>query len=98
MNEWIAGVDGCPAGWIVVLRRLDDAGSARALLVATFADVLALDPAPIVIGVDMPIGLPERGGMGGRRAEVEARANLGKRRSSVFTVPSRAAVMETEYR
>jgi predicted RNase H-like nuclease len=98
MNEWIAGVDGCPAGWIVVLRRLDDAGSARALVVREFAEVLALDPAPIVIGVDMPIGLPERGGMGGRRAEVEARANLGKRRSSVFAVPSRAAVMETEYR
>ena len=97
-SDWIAGVDGCPGGWLVVLRRLDDPASAKALIVSRFSDVLALPEAPRLIAVDMPIGLAERSSLGGRHCDVEARANLGQRQSSVFAVPSRAAVMETDYR
>jgi predicted RNase H-like nuclease len=67
-------------------------------MVATFADVLALDPAPVMIAIDVPIGLPDRAGPGGRIADVEARTVLGGRQSAVFSVPARAAVMETDYR
>lgn len=97
-QAWVAGVDGCSGGWLVVLRPLDDAGRAVRRLVATFAEVLAIEPAPVMIGVDMPIGLPDVVGIGGRRADIEARSVLGGRQSSIFAVPSRAAVMETEYR
>lgn len=93
----MAGVDGCRAGWLVVLRRLDTAEPPRALIVDTFADILALPDAPRIIAVDMPIGLPERSGPGGRPADIEARAKLGARRSSLFALPSRAAVMCEDY-
>ena len=56
------------------------------------------NPGPSVIAVDMPIGLPERVGPGGRGPEREVRRLLGERQSSVFAVPSRAAVMEDDYR
>ena len=70
-SDWVAGVDGCPAGWLVVLRRLADPACARAHLVRRFADVLELSEAPRIIAVDMPIGLPERSGIGGRRCDVD---------------------------
>lgn len=95
---WVAGVDGCRAGWIVVLRPLDAAGEAVSVLVKSFEAVLALPGKPALIAVDMPIGLPDVSGIGGRTADVAARANLGGRQSAVFAVPSRAAVMEEDYR
>jgi predicted RNase H-like nuclease len=50
-----------------------------------------------VIALDMPIGLPERIGPSGRGPERAVRPLLGERQSSVFAVPSRAAVMESDY-
>lgn len=94
----VAGVDGCPGGWVVVTRPLGDAAAAVVSVVATFAEVLAMEPAPAMIAVDIPIGLPDRVGPGGRVCDVAARTVLGQRQSSVFSVPSRAAVMETDYR
>ena len=93
----VAGVDGCRAGWLVVVRPLDGIGRPAVRIVATFAEVLALPEAPSLIAVDIPIGLPERSGIGGRAADIGARAKLGARQSSVFAVPARAAVMETDY-
>ena len=52
----------------------------------------------MVIAVDMPIGFPERVGPVGRGPEREVRRLLGERQSSVFAVPSRAAVSEDDYR
>ena len=46
----------------------------------------------------MPIGLPERVGAGGRAAENCVRPLLGARQSSVFSVPSRAAIYAADYR
>lgn len=95
---WVAGVDGCPAGWVAVLLPLSDGATPRVHAAATFTEILALAEAPVRIAVDMPIGLAERVGPGGRICDVEARRRLGQRQSSVFTVPARAAVMEADYR
>src|SRR3954468_14817010 len=88
-NGWIAGVDGCPAGWVAVFIRTDG-NEACVKIFARFADILAEDPA--IVAVDMPIGLPARTGLGGRAAENAVRPLLGARQSSVFWVPARAAV------
>ena len=94
---WVAGVDGCPAGWLVVCRDITSSASPSARIAATFADILSLPEAPRIIAVDMPIGLPDRSGIGGRAPDIAARAVLGKRQSSVFAVPARAAVMQEDY-
>jgi predicted RNase H-like nuclease len=94
---WVAGVDGCPAGWAVVFWRLDGASPPVFAVHPDFVAVLA-DPSVAVIAVDMPIGLPDRVGPAGRGPERAVRPLLGERQSSVFSVPSRAAVMEDDYR
>jgi predicted RNase H-like nuclease len=86
----VAGVDGCKGGWVAVL-----AGGAKppiARRVDRIADLLEGADAPALIGIDMPMGLPERVGLGGRGPERAARAHLGERQSSVFSIPSRSAV------
>ena len=95
MIDLVAGIDGCRAGWMVVTWDGSTA-TPKAGILPDFAAVLDLEAS--VIAVDMPIGLPERAGAGGRLACVEARARLGARQSSVFSVPSRAAVMCDDYR
>lgn len=97
-SHWVAGVDGCPGGWFVVLANALDRTEIRCELCRSFADVLALAERPSVIAVDIPIGLPEVAIKGGRSCDVETRSRLGGRQSSVFSVPSRAALMETDYR
>jgi len=94
---WVAGVDGCKAGWIAVLRNLNSPADPRLEMFPAFADVLAFTPHLDIIAVDMPIGLPETIGPCGRGPEKAARKHLGERQSSVFTVPSRAAVYEENY-
>ena len=94
---WFAGVDGCPAGWMAVFVRAGRDG-ARVRVVPRFADVFTAAEAPAVVAVDIPIGLPERAGPGGREAENAVRPLLGERQSSVFSVPSRAAIYARDYR
>ncbi|WP_342360167.1 DUF429 domain-containing protein [Terrarubrum flagellatum] len=97
MTRWIAGVDGCPAGWIAAFRDLGS-GEARLRVVGRFRDVIEAPEQPEVIAVDMPIGLPARAGLGGRGPERLVRPLLGGRQSSVFSVPARAAVEAADYR
>lgn len=99
---WVAGVDGCPAGWITALlpphggdQRLRDV---RLRVVPTFAEVLAAPEVPAILAVDIPIGLPERIGPNGRGPEAAVRPLLGARQSSVFSVPARSAVYAQEFR
>lgn len=98
MTELVAGIDGCPGGWLAAVRPVDDPSAAQLHLFRTFAEVLAYSPAFTMIAVDIPIGLPDRIGQGGRVADTAARKVLGDRQSAVFSVPSRAAVMELDYR
>jgi predicted RNase H-like nuclease len=85
----VAGVDGCKAGWVAVIR--DDAGT-RAQVFGSFDALLAAIPDDAVVAVDMPIGLPDFTTKGGRGPEMLVRPLLGQRQSSVFSIPSRAAV------
>jgi predicted RNase H-like nuclease len=94
---WLAGIDGCPAGWIAAFARAD-LSEIRVRLMPRFVDVPAAPEAPAVIAIDIPIGLPERAGYGGRAAENAVRPLLGARQSSVFSVPSRAAIAAEDYR
>ena len=91
----VCGVDGCKNGWIAVT--VSATGDLRPE-VAVSPRFSALIDGLAVIAVDMPIGLPERAGPGGRGPETLARARLGERQSSVFSVPSRAAVACEDYR
>lgn len=95
-DPWLAGLDGCRAGWIAVFVR-PNGEEARMEIVPRFSDLPAARPAPVVVAVDMPIGLPEHAGPGGRAAENAVRPLLGQRQSSVFSVPSRAAVYAQNY-
>jgi len=88
---WLAGVDGCSAGWVAAFVR-PDGHEARIKLVPRFVDVLEGPEQAEIIAVDIPIGLPECGGRGGRTTENTVRPLLGARQSSVFSIPSRTAV------
>lgn len=86
----VAGVDGCRAGWIAVM--VAEASPPVAVVFPDFGSLLAALPADAVIAVDMPIGLPDTTAHGGRGPEALVRPLLGQRQSSVFSIPSRAAV------
>jgi len=85
----VVGVDGCKAGWIAVIR--NDAGT-KVQVFGSFEALLAAIPDDAVVAVDMPIGLPDFTTKGGRGPETLVRPFLGQRQSSVFSIPSRAAV------
>lgn len=95
----LAGVDGCRAGWVVVLAQADaqDAREHHVRICASFDEVLRLAPAPAVIAVDMPIGLLAEWQPGGRDCDRLARRLLGRRASSVFTPPTRPLLDATRY-
>lgn len=84
----IAGVDGCPAGWIALAEQ-NETHRIIAHVFLTFHSLAdALDAA--VIAIDIPIGLTERDA---RQCDVLARRHLGsKRGTSVFPAPIRPAL------
>jgi predicted RNase H-like nuclease len=84
------GVDGCPGGWIAVWQ--PDGGEPSVRVFPAFVDLIGAFPDDATIAVDMPIGLPESSRHGGRGPEALVRPLLGQRQSSVFSIPSRAAV------
>jgi predicted RNase H-like nuclease len=83
----VVGADGCRGGWVLadrdgveVVDRLDD---------------IVADATVLVVGVDMPIGLPREWG---READREARRLLGRPgASSVFPTPPRSLLTATTY-
>ncbi len=97
MGAWVAGVDGCPAGWIAAFARTDDAEPPRIRVVPTLAEIVDAPEHPAIVAVDMPIGLAERTEGPGRAPEQAVRPLLGGRQSSVFSMPSRAAVFAGDY-
>lgn len=94
---WVAGVDGCRAGWIAVLTEVSDWTSARIMVAPTLDGIADAPEAPAIIAVDMPIGLPESTEGSGRAPEQLIRRRLGQRQSSVFAIPSRQAVHALDY-
>ena|ERR1043165_7751035 len=93
-DVWLAGVDGCRVGWVVAFVRASDV---RVRIEPHFASILAAPERPAIIAVDMPVGLPDRIGPQGRGPERAVRSLLGERQSSVFSVPSRAAIYAEDY-
>ena len=98
MTATVAGVDGCRAGWVCVLRQVEPPFAECAFLASCFDDVLSHPAAPSVIAVDIPIGFPERITGAGRECDFSVRKLLGKRGSSVFAPPARVVLSETDYR
>ena len=89
---WVAGVDGSPYGWCVVLANLVT-GQLRLTGVPAFQDVFRLSERPQVVAIDIPIGLPKYAQRGGRTCDGLARRILGATRgTSVFPAPSRATL------
>lgn len=88
----VAGVDGCRGQWLGAVTS-ESAGAVEWRLVPSFRDLYD-DAALTVIAVDVPIGLPESGV---RACDVEARAMLGARRSSVFAAPVRPVLRCATY-
>ncbi|MEN9825726.1 MAG: hypothetical protein RI953_1471 [Pseudomonadota bacterium] len=85
ISSHVAGIDGCKAGWICLIRKSPK--TVQAVLLASIKEIVTLDPLPDVVLIDIPIGLPA---MGQRRCDAEARQLLGPRRSSIFPSPTRA--------
>ena len=80
----VAGCDVWKGQWVVVV--LEDGKFSRGFIAPEFADALANLEDASVIGVDIPIGLPETGIR--RECDVLAREFVGVRRNSVFFTPS----------
>jgi threonine dehydratase len=97
MATLVAGADGCPPGWSVVLKDISGRKESRHLICPNMADLLRHPEVPALIAVDMPIGLPDRVGAGGRGPEVELRSLLGERKSSLFSIPARSAIYAEDY-
>lgn len=97
MADWVMGVDGAPAGWVGVLRRIGASAPPVARLFRTFQDALDAAERPTAIAVDMPIGFLDAAVRGGRACEREARARIKGRTSSVFSSPCRAALAAGDY-
>jgi predicted RNase H-like nuclease len=97
MPTFVAGADGCPPGWAVVLRDIMGRRPAEFVVCPDMAALLRHPRVPAMIAVDMPIGLPESVGAGGRGPESEVRPLLGERKSSVFSIPSRSAVYAEDF-
>ena len=94
-RDGVLGVDACRAGWVGAFLGPEGRGSVTVVVAPTVALLLQLGGAADVVGVDIPIGLPD----GGRReADVRTRRFLGRAKSSsVFTTPTRAALQEADY-
>ncbi|WP_307835777.1 DUF429 domain-containing protein [Phycicoccus sonneratiae] len=86
----VLGVDGCKAGWVGALLE-PGAPRPRVVVAATVAELVEAvrESADVrVVGIDIPIGLPDSTT---RRADALARQALPGKASSVFTTLTRAA-------
>lgn len=94
MTRPVAGLDGCPDGWIVVVDGGDGTLSTR--VACSFADALWHLPSDAIVAVDTPIGLTDEEQ---RACDRAARKLLGwPRRCSVFSSPVRDVLGVREYR
>lgn len=90
----ISGADGCKAGWVVVSKDLDS-GAISWCLCRDAQALIHGEPAPDVLAIDVPIGLPD---IGARECDKAARQLLGPQRgSSVFSAPLRPMLAAETY-
>ena len=97
MTTTVAGVDGCRAGWYVVLWDTENNRFSGGVQ-ADFSGVLAFAESAEQVAVDIPIGLLDHALPGGRICDVYARKRLHPNRmSSVFSAPVRKALDAETY-
>lgn len=90
----VAGVDGTPGGWAVVIVEADRRRIRKVRALSEIFDGAArLD----VVAVDVPIGLCDAYETGGRACDREARKCLQKRASSVFPAPVRPVLAASSW-
>lgn len=90
----IAGVDGCPGGWLCVVAD-GDKSVVNVVILSHIRELLKLRPRPDLVLIDMPIGLPDRGP---RECDRQARRYLQRpRSSSVFSAPIRPMLQARSY-
>lgn len=89
-NLHCIGLDGCKAGWVGVSRK----GGAGHLKVQIFrhfdVEVCAFD----IVGIDIPIGLPDAGS---RQCDIAARQMIKPRGCCVFPAPLRPLLVAESY-
>jgi predicted RNase H-like nuclease len=86
----VAGVDGAPGGWAVVIK---DGPKTLVRKILLLADLLDGENDFDIVAVDVPIGLIDAYEVGGRPCDRAARQFLGRRRaSSVFPAPVRSVL------
>lgn len=88
------GADVAAGAWVGIV--LDDAlaGTVTAVTAPNVARLLAASGPVDVLALDIPIGLAQDGP---RRADAAARALVGRRSSSVFATPVRAALLAPDH-
>ena len=85
----IAGVDGCKAGWLCIKKNIDT-GVVSSGVFSNAQSLIRQKPEPLVIAVDIPIGLMESDP---RQCDIEARKLLDiKRKPSIFPAPIRSII------
>ncbi len=95
---WVAGVDGCHAGWFAVLRNANSGETRHHGPVPHISKILDFPQELFIIAVDIPIGLLDHAERGGRNCDREARMILGQLRArSVFSPPVRSALGHRKY-
>lgn len=88
----VVGVDGWRRGWVGIT--LVDGRFADAWIARDAGEVIARAGDARVIGIDIPIGLPESGS---RSCDQQAKRLLGRRASSVFLAPPRSVLEPGSY-
>ncbi len=96
MTIWIAGVDGCRAGWIAVFRSIES-GVWRFRFAPTLTGIVDAEERPRIVAIDMPTGFADCAERSGRPCERAARKLLPGKTSSVFATPCRAALEAKTY-
>jgi predicted RNase H-like nuclease len=91
----VAGVDGCPGGWLVV-RTGATAAPSRVEVVASIVDLIDEARRGLLdaVAIDMPMGLPSTTP---RASDAALRARLGPRRASLFPTPPRVVLEAIDY-
>lgn len=90
----VLGVDACRAGWVGIATDDTTVRGYAAAEIASLLERAERDGKLDVIGIDIPIGLPDRGR---RRADLLAKKSIGRLSSSVFTTPVRDAVLAPDH-
>lgn len=93
-TDRVLGVDVCRAGWVGIVLAGEQVSGYVSGGIDELVAAAMVDGELAVVGIDMPIGLPDNGR---RQADVLARQRIGPLWSSVFMTPVRAALAEDDH-